>query len=90
MSTRPAIIVEPPPRLRRLRPGAGRDLDARRQRPQQHAFEHGEALRPRCRRRVEAVEELPGEATPQRVERHDIRGELAGRQAEQRSRPRPA
>ena len=44
----------------------------------------GEALGPRRRRGVEAVEQLAGESSPQRVERDDGRGQRPGRQAEQR------
>ena len=65
-----------------LGPGAGRDLDACRQRPQHHLLEHGEALGPGGRG-VEAVEQLAGQPAPQRVERHDRRRQRAGRQAEQ-------
>ena len=79
--------LQAPPRLGGLRLGARRDLDAGRQRPQQHAFDDGEAIGPRCGRGVEAVEQLTGEAPPQHVERHHLGGQRTGRQAEQRPCP---
>ena len=56
-----------------------------RQRAQQDAVEHGEALVPR-RGHGEPVEQLAGGAAPQGIERDDVAGELAGRQPEQRPR----